>query len=100
VNLERAVFFSHAVLGPMIRRKHGAIVSLGSVDGLTGSPGPIDYSACKSGVLGMTKSLALVGASHGVRACCVSPGPVLTPPAVANMRTPLGRAAEPEEWSI
>lgn len=97
VNLKGAVFFSHAVLGPMIRQKHGVIVSLGSVDGLTGSPGAIDYSACKSGVLGMTKSLALAGASHGVRACCMSPGPVLTRPAMANMKTPLGRAAEPEE---
>jgi len=85
------------VLGPMIRQKRGVIVSLGSVDGLTGSASAVEYSACKSGILGLTKSLALCGAPHGVRACCVSPGPVLTRPAMASMRTALGRAARPEE---
>lgn len=97
VNLKGAAFFSHAVLGTMIRQKGGVIVNLGSVDGLTGSAGAIDYSASKSGVLGLTKSLALAGAPHGVRACCVSPGPVLTRPGMANMKTPIGRAAQPEE---
>ncbi|MBR4220888.1 MAG: SDR family oxidoreductase, partial [Victivallales bacterium] len=40
---------------------------------------------------------AQIGAPHGVRACCVIPGPVLTRPAMANMKTALGRAAEPWE---
>lgn len=97
VNLKGAVFFSHALLGTMIRQNRGVIINLGSVDGITGSAGAIDYSACKSGVIGLTKSLALAGAPHGVRACCVSPGPVLTRPGMANMKTPLGRAAQPEE---
>jgi Dehydrogenases with different specificities (related to short-chain alcohol dehydrogenases) len=97
VNLKGAVFFSHAVLGKMIEQKRGVIVSLGSVDGLTGSAGAVEYSACKSGLIGLTKSLSLCGAPHGVRACCVSPGPVLTRPAMANMKTALGRAAEPIE---
>lgn len=97
VNLKGVVFFSHAVLGAMIRQKRGVIVSLGSVDGLTGCVGAVEYSACKSGIIGLTKSLALCGAPHGVRACCVSPGPVLTRPGMANMKTPLGRAAQPEE---
>ena len=46
--------------------------------GITGSLAA-DYSAAKSGMVGFTRSLALIGAPHGVRACCVSPGPVLTP---------------------
>ena len=46
---------------------------------------------------GLTKSLALVGAPYGVRCCCVSPGPGLTRDAMANMKTLLGRAAEPQE---
>ena len=49
---------------------------------------------------GLTKSLALYGAPYGVRVCCVSPGPVLTRPAMANMKTPLGRAAQPGEIVI
>jgi NAD(P)-dependent dehydrogenase (short-subunit alcohol dehydrogenase family) len=97
VNLKGTVFFCHAVLGPMIRQNRGVIISLGSVDGITGSSSAVEYSACKSGMIGLTQSLALCGAPHGVRACCVSPGPVLTRQAMANMRTALGRAAEPVE---
>ena len=43
------------------------------------------------------KGLAKAGAPHGVRAFCVSPGPVLTRPGMANMKTLLGRAADPSE---
>ena len=46
---------------------------------------------------GLTKSLALYGAKYGVRVCCVSPGPVLTRAAMSNMKTLLGRAADPQE---
>lgn len=96
VNLKGAVFFCHAVLGPMIERKSGVVINMGSVDGVTGSY-CLDYGAAKSGMIGLTKSVALYGAPHGIRSCCVSPGPVLTRPAMANMKTRLGRAAEPEE---
>jgi len=96
VNLKGAVYFCHAVLGPMIARKSGVVINMGSVDGVTGSC-CLDYGAAKSGMIGLTKSLALYGAPHGIRSCCVSPGPVLTRPEMANMKTRLGRAAEPEE---
>ena len=46
---------------------------------------------------GLTRSLAQCGAPYNVRCVCVSPGPVLTRPAMANMKTMLGRAAEPME---
>ncbi len=97
VNLKGAVYLSRAVLGEMIRRKGGVILNLGSVTGVEGSAGAVCYSAAKSGIIGLTKALALCGAPHGVRACCVSPGPVLTRPGMANMKTRLGRAAEPKE---
>jgi NAD(P)-dependent dehydrogenase (short-subunit alcohol dehydrogenase family) len=97
VNLKGAVYFCHAVMGAMIGRKSGVIINLGSVTGVEGSAGAVNYSAAKSGIIGLTKSLALSGAPHGVRVCCVSPGPVLTRPGMAAMRTRLGRAAEPRE---
>jgi NAD(P)-dependent dehydrogenase (short-subunit alcohol dehydrogenase family) len=97
VNLKGAVYFCHAVLGAMIRQKRGVMINLGSVTGVEGSAGAVSYSAAKSGIIGLTKALALSGAPYGVRACCVSPGPVLTRPAMANMKTRLGRAAEPQE---
>lgn len=97
VNLKGAVYFCHAVLGHMIKQKSGVILNMGSVTGVEGSAGAVDYSTAKSGIIGLTKALALCGAPHGVRACCVSPGPVLTRPGMANMKTRLGRAAEPQE---
>jgi len=98
VNLKGVVYCCRAVLGTMIRQKSGVIVNLGSVTGVQGDGhGAVNYSAAKSGIIGLTKSIALCGAPHGVRCCCVSPGPVLTRPGMANMKTRLGRAAEPIE---
>ncbi|MCK6487439.1 MAG: SDR family oxidoreductase [Planctomycetes bacterium] len=97
VNLKGPVYFSRAVLPAMIARKRGVIINLGSVTGMEGAAGAACYSAAKSGLIGFTKSLALCGAPHGVRACCVTPGPVLTRPGMAAMKTRLGRAAEPQE---
>jgi NAD(P)-dependent dehydrogenase (short-subunit alcohol dehydrogenase family) len=96
VNLKGAVYFCRAVLGHMIRQQRGVVINMGSVDGITGS-GCLDYGAAKSAMIGLTKSVALYGAPHGIRSCCVSPGPVLTRPEMAKMKTRLGRAAEPEE---
>jgi NAD(P)-dependent dehydrogenase (short-subunit alcohol dehydrogenase family) len=96
VNLKGALLFARAVMPHMVDQQRGVILSLGSVDGVTGS-GCVDYGAAKTGIIGLTRSLAFIGASHGVRACCVSPGPVLTRAAMANMKTRLGRAAEPDE---
>lgn len=97
VNLKGAVYFCRAVLGTMIKQKSGVIINLGSVTGVEGSAGAVNYSAAKSGIIGLTRALALCGAPHNVRVCCVSPGPVLTRPGMADMRTRLGRAAEPQE---
>ena len=96
VNLKGAVYFCHAVLGHMIRQRRGVIINMGSVDGVTGCSS-LDYAAAKSAMIGLTKGAAVYGAPHGVRACCVSPGPVLTRPGMANMWTRMGRAAEPAE---
>ena len=98
VNLRGAIYCCRAVLAGMMKRKYGVIINFGSVTGEEGGPGPcLDYSAEKSAMHGMTKSLAILGAPHNVRACCVIPGPVLTRPQMANMKTLLGRAAEPIE---
>ena len=96
VNLKGAVYFCRAVLGQMVRQESGVVINMGSVDGVTGS-WCLDYGAARSAMIGLTKSVALYGASHGIRSCCVSPGPVLTRPEMANMKTRLGRAADPDE---
>lgn len=96
VNFRAPLYMAKCAIKYMKEQKSGVIVNIGSVDGVTGS-GAADYSAAKSGLVGFTKSMALIGAPYGVRCCMVSPGPVLTRPAMANMKTALGRAAEPSE---
>jgi len=96
VNFRAPMLFARAVMEQMMNQKKGVIINIGSVDGETG--GAVDYAAEKSGLTyGLTKALARIGAPFGVRCCAVSPGPVLTRPNMKNMKTALGRAAEPEE---
>ena len=98
VNLKGQLYFAHAVLKQMREQKSGVIINLGSISGEEGSAKNVAYAASKSAAMnGMTKSLAKYGAKYGIRCCCVSPGPVLTRAAMANMKTALGRAAEPQE---
>ena len=98
VNLKGPFYFGHAVMKQMREQKSGLIVNIGSITGAEGSSYGLDYATAKSGIMyGLTKSLAQVGASHGIRCVCVSPGPVLTRASMAKMKTPLGRAAEPQE---
>lgn len=93
VNLKGAILFTRAVLGKMLDQKYGVIINMGSIDGVTGAQ-CLDYTASKAGMIGLSQGTANIGAPYGVRSMCVSPGPVLTRPAMANMKTLLGRAAE------
>lgn len=98
VNLKGPVYFCHEVMKHMREQKSGVIINIGSITGEDGDPVGSDYAIAKSGVMyGLTRSMALLGAKYGVRCCCVSPGPVLTRPSMANLKTLLGRAAEPQE---
>jgi len=98
VNLRGPFYFAHAVMKQMREQKSGLFISIGSITGMEGSGYGMDYPTAKAGLMfGLTKSLAQFGAPYGIRAVCVSPGPVLTRPAMANMKTLLGRAADPQE---
>jgi NAD(P)-dependent dehydrogenase (short-subunit alcohol dehydrogenase family) len=57
----------------------GAIVNVSSINGLGGTPGASIYSACKAGVLALTKSAAQEYASHGIRINALVPGSFDTP---------------------
>ncbi len=98
VNLKGPFYFAHAVLKQMREQKGGLIINIGSIIGQEGDGYGMDYPTSKAGLMfGLTKSIAQFGSKYGIRAVCVSPGPVLTRAAMANMKTLLGRAAEPQE---
>ncbi|GAA4833379.1 3-oxoacyl-ACP reductase FabG [Garicola koreensis] len=58
----------------MLRMKRGRVVLIGSVVGLYGSPGQINYAASKSGLVGMARSLTRELGSRGITANVVAPG--------------------------
>ena len=98
VNLKGPFYFAHAVLKQMREQKSGLIINIGSITGAEGDGYGMDYPTSKAGLMyGLTKSIAQYGSKHGIRCVCVSPGPVLTRAAMANMKTLVGRAAEPQE---
>ncbi len=98
VNLKGQIYFAHACMKQMMKQNSGLIVNIGSISGYEGGGNGVGYSTAKSAAAnGLTKSLAQAGAEFGIRCVCVSPGPVLTRPGMASMKTPMGRAAEPQE---
>ena len=78
VNLTSAFRLSRAALKGMMKRRHGRIVGITSVVGVTGNPGQANYAASKAGMIGMTKSLAAEVGSRGITVNCVAPGFIAT----------------------
>ncbi len=98
VNLKGQFYFCHAATKYMREQNSGLIVNIGSITGVEGDRYGMEYPTAKAGVMyGLTKSVAQFGSSHGIRCVCIAPGPVLTRPEMANMKTLLHRAAEPQE---
>ena len=78
VNLRGAFLLSKAALRPMLRARHGRIISISSVVARRGNPGQTAYAASKAGLIGFSKSLAREVAKKGITVNVVAPGFVAT----------------------
>lgn len=78
VNLKGVFNCLKAITPIMMKQKHGKIINLSSVVGITGNAGQVNYSASKAGVIGMTKSLAREVGSRGITVNAVAPGYIET----------------------
>jgi acetoacetyl-CoA reductase len=106
VNLSGAFYLSRAVLQHMLDRGYGRVINISSVIGSAGGFGQANYAAAKSGMFGLTMSLALETAGKGITVNTVTPGFITTDmtaavPAAAMerivARIPVGRLGEPNE---
>ena len=76
-NLRGTILFNKEVLKRFINQKHGSIVNVSSIYGISGGSLESVYSACKAGIIGLTKSLAVECAPF-VRVNAVAPGCIET----------------------
>ena len=74
INLTSTFLLSKHAIKKMLKNKFGRIVNITSVVGHTGNLGQSNYSASKSGIIGMSKSLATEYAKKNITVNCVSPG--------------------------
>ncbi|HWG68950.1 MAG TPA: SDR family NAD(P)-dependent oxidoreductase [Steroidobacteraceae bacterium] len=78
INLKQQFFCAQAVLPDMKAARAGAIVNLGSISWIVGHGGMAGYTASKSAILGLTRSLARDYGPYGVRVNAVAPGWIMT----------------------
>lgn len=105
-NLKSAFHCCKAAQRVMLRKRYGRIVNIGSVAGLVGNAGQVNYASAKAGLVGLTKSLARELAPRSITVNLVAPGYVHTemttnlPQELISKvlaTIPLQRFAQPEE---
>lgn len=73
-NLKSAFNYVKAAVPAMLSSRNGSIINISSVVGLCGNAGQMNYAASKSGLIGLTMSLAKELGPKGIRVNCIAPG--------------------------
>lgn len=107
VNLRGTFLCSKLVLPYLVKQRHGRIVNVSSVVGLSGNPGQTNYAASKAGLIGFTKALAREVASRHITVNALAPGFISSGGMVEELsedakeailkRIPMGRFGTVEE---
>lgn len=106
INLSGAFYVSREACKPMIAKKSGRIINIGSMWGKAGSACEVHYSAAKAGLRGMTFALAKELGPSGITVNCIEPGVIDTQMnstlssedlATLTSDTPMGRIGKPSE---
>jgi NAD(P)-dependent dehydrogenase (short-subunit alcohol dehydrogenase family) len=99
INLTGAFLTNQAIAPVMMAQRGGSIINLSSMAGKTSWPASAEYSSSKSGVIGLTRSVAMELAPYGATANAVCPGNTLTD-MVRNVAAKVGKAdgLTGEEW--
>jgi NAD(P)-dependent dehydrogenase (short-subunit alcohol dehydrogenase family) len=100
VNLRHQFFASQAVLPDMKAAGGGSIICFNSISWMAGMGGMAVYTACKSAVLGLTRSLARDYGPHNIRVNSVAPGWIMTERQLTKWVTPEGEAMRKERQCI
>jgi meso-butanediol dehydrogenase / (S,S)-butanediol dehydrogenase / diacetyl reductase len=109
VNLTAVFLATKFALPVMIEQGGGVVVNTSSAAAVSAEHGLSAYAAAKAGVISLTRSTAIEYARHNIRANCILPGAIATPPTMAFINAvegvqkrieqgnPLGRLGRPEE---
>ena len=108
INLTSTFLLTKCAIKKMLKNKFGRIVNITSIVAHTGNLGQANYSASKSGIIGMSKSLAIEYAKKNITINCVSPGFIETNMTMniaekvklyLTSRIPMGRLGSGEDVS-